>query len=313
MRTAINTDAEKCYQKFQNSQGKELLAIDHFAEESFSKSISASLGDAVAVSGEESLPRTGVDYSGSNLIHILCDMIDGTDLLVRGLSNWCSAFIAFEPSTRQILASHVYVVDRGVDVLYSAFVDKEGSHLSEYRTYVFPLNDEEFVKFEREEFEFVTDDQVYARSFFEPSARRKLAEAGIFSYGQKLKNFRALSDFLLHDRVAEKIVKAKDLRIYNLAGNPALCRMVEGKVDLVFDLAGQAAHDVLPGAFIALKAGAVMYLLDDFPGEPARRLQSNDLIEFAMRPCSQDTRLKYFVASNETLANEFLQLLTDVH
>lgn len=309
MRTAMSTDPERCFQKFQNAQGKDLLAVDHFAEESFSKAITSSLGDFVVVSGEESLPKTGVDYSASDQLHILCDMIDGTDLLVRGMSNWCSAFIAFEPSTRKILASHVYVVDRGVDVLYSAFDDEEGAHLSEYRTYVFPLNDEEYIKFERDEIEFVTDEQVYARSFFEPTAQRNLAEAGIFSYGQKLKNFRPLSDFLLNDVVAATIEQAKDLRIYNLAGNPALCRMVEGKVDLVFDLAGQAAHDVLPGAFIALKAGAVMFLLNDFPSHPPRRIYSDDLVEFAVRPCSQDTRLKYVVASNESLATEFLELV----
>ena len=86
--------------------------------------------------------------------------------------------------------------------------------------------------------------------------------------------------------------------------------MVEGKADLVFDLAGQAAHDVLPGAFIALKAGAVMYVLEGQMPCRARRLLPNDLIEFAIRPCSEDTRLKYVVASNESLAHEFMKLLS---
>lgn len=311
MRVLLAKDEAYWFQKFENEQGKKLLAIDHVAEQEFSKAISDRLSDAIIVAGEESLPKTGIDYSNSKSLHILCDMIDGTDLLVRGMSNWCSAFIAFEPASRQMLAAHVYVVDRGVDLLYSAFADKEGAHLSAYRTYVFPLNDQEFVKFEREdlELEFVADDQLYSRSFYEPSSARRLEEAGIFSYGQKLKNFRPLSDFLLHESVAKRIQECEDLRIYNLAGNPALCRMVEGKADLVFDLAGQAAHDVLPGAFIALKSGASMYVFEgEMPCE-ARHIQSNDLIEFALRPCSQDTRLKYVVASSEKLALDFISLL----
>lgn len=58
------------------------------------------------VFGEESIDET-IDLTGNVNIHMLVDMIDGTDLLERGFSNWCSAAVVFDPRGVTILASYV--------------------------------------------------------------------------------------------------------------------------------------------------------------------------------------------------------------
>src|SRR5580704_8235622 len=60
---------------------------------------------------------------------------------------------------------------------------------------------------------------------------------------------------------------------YTFGGNPMIVKLadrpkdmndkvVTGDIDAVFDFVGQQVHDVVPGAYIALKAGAHMSYLD---------------------------------------------------
>jgi hypothetical protein len=60
--------------------------------------------------GDEALTED-LDFTGRDNLVILLDMIDGTDLFERQLSNWCSAVIIFHPGEeepeRRIIASFV--------------------------------------------------------------------------------------------------------------------------------------------------------------------------------------------------------------
>ena len=44
----------------------------------------------------------------------------------------------------------------------------------------------------------------------------------------------------------------------NLGGNPMMVKVADGNLHAVFELLGQKPHDVVPGAFIARAAGAVV-------------------------------------------------------
>jgi fructose-1,6-bisphosphatase/inositol monophosphatase family enzyme len=56
------------------------------------------------------------------------------------------------------------------------------------------------------------------------------------------------------------------MRIYNLGGNPMMLKVAERTIDAVFEVVGQHPHDVVPGAYIARQAGAIV-----------KDLQGNDL------------------------------------
>ncbi|TDA25606.1 MAG: hypothetical protein DSO00_08510, partial [Archaeoglobi archaeon] len=66
--------------------------------------------------------------------------------------------------------------------------------------------------------------------------------------------------------VNEKQVKKTNeeigFRIYNLAGNPVMVKLVDHRIkdargiDAVIEIKGQKPHDMAPGAYIALKGGA---------------------------------------------------------
>lgn len=82
-----------------------------------------------------------------------------------------------------------------------------------------------------------------------------------------------------------------------------MLKLAESKLDAVFDVAGQYCHDVVPGAFIALKAGAV---LKDLNGQ---RITEEELgIRISSNP---GAKLKYVLACTESLCDELLQLLSE--
>jgi hypothetical protein len=94
-------------------KSKEALRLDIDAEDSFTRNLNKEYEEGVfqdiLVYGEESIDEN-TDFSGETRVIALVDMIDGTDLLERNLSNWCSAAIFFCPSAeegKQILASCV--------------------------------------------------------------------------------------------------------------------------------------------------------------------------------------------------------------
>jgi hypothetical protein len=91
------------------------------------------------------------------------------------------------------------------------------------------------------------------------------------------------------NRGAEEV--GSSFRVYDLAGNPMVSRMLTGSVDIAFDLAGQAPHDVVPGAFIAIQGGALFCTPE---GEPISELQISNAI---MQPGKSS--LKYVLASSD--------------
>ena len=283
-----------------NEYGKAYLAIDKSAEAAFAVEIKVECGAFVDVIGEESLHHSGLDLSGSSKIHVLCDVIDGTDLFVKGLANWCSAFVAFEPSRKRIISSHVYVVGGDVDTLYSAAEHSESVVASVFRTVVERSEPDRYHSKQEldDRYEIVT-----------PMRKRGLENASIFSYGQKLDRIEAISRFLLDPKVKESLLEYRDARFYNLGGNPILCKLLDGDADILFEIFGQAAHDFVPGAYIALRGGAFMFDLGNNPVRPTREILAEDLAEYLLRPCSGDTRVKYLVATSKELASDFLRLL----
>jgi fructose-1,6-bisphosphatase/inositol monophosphatase family enzyme len=110
-----------------------------------------------------------------------------------------------------------------------------------------------------------------------------------------------LSSLLRGKKTGEEV----GFRFYNLAGNPMMMRLVDGSVDIVFDIKGQAPHDVVPGAFIAVKAGAV---LAQPTGSP---LTLADLSTSLLQPGSPAAQLTYVLGANQNMVAEMTRLLAE--
>jgi len=260
--------------------GKPLLAIDLFAEMNAKAELYRALGTAgLLVLGEESLLDESIDLSRETRIVALIDMIDGTDLFERNLSNWCSAMVFHHPAEKRILAAFVGIPNDGV---YYAMAAQDGAFRCSFAG---PS----------------TQAQVIG-----PSRTTSIQDSSIAFYGQKVGGFLSLTrthfqDFLETVR-ADCYRQKQELhtRIYNLAGNPMAIRLISGptRIDALFDLNGQAPHDIVPGAYIAEKAGA------SFCGLNGESIDLNGLVE---RPAHRESRLRYILAATPELS---LQLQT---
>lgn len=101
-------------------------------------------------------------------------------------------------------------------------------------------------------------------------------------------------------RQAELRKEKVPFRLYNFAGNPMMCRMADGALDAVVELFGQKPHDVIPGASIALGAGAT---LGDLEGN------SIGLDDFFGLLTEPDRRIRYIMASTPELYGEILAMV----
>ena len=266
---------------------KKALRIDASAEDNLKgavKQFRNNIFRRIQFYGEESLKETSLDLSKLTRTCALMDAVDGTDLVERGLGNWCSDVIFFLPSEqpgRRIIASvvalpngNIYYANRDQD---GAFVIRNGNRKKPLRLTAI-------------------------------SKCRALKDASICFYGQKIKNLGVTlqTGLLKHFASLEERTGGKDVsaRIYNLAGVPMMMRLIDpvsnaGRgIDAVFDAVGQQPHDVVPGAYIALKAGAVLKSLVDGP------LELPELEAALMRPASQ--RLRYVLAGTEPLCDELI-------
>ena len=259
---------------------KVLLEIDNTAEAAFARSLKARW-QKLQVLGEESV----VAFSGwrEGDVCVLADMIDGTDFVEMRLDLWCSAVVLYDKAKPAILGT---IVGFPSGDLFYAQCDKAGAWIRS--------SDD-------------GDTEVFGRS-----AVTSLRDARVAFYGQKPKNLLALLEtgFFDHLRDLEAGQSGK-FRIYNFAGNPMMAKLVDrpkldsgadfiGDIDAVFDVSGQQLHDVVPGAYIALKAGAYMCDLDGTPitiDDLARRLQD------------PRERIKYVLAATEELAQELVTAL----
>lgn len=276
-----------------NGETKMLTSIDHRAEADFIDALTRRFGkENIFVVGEESLFE-GLDLSNRSEVCVLIDMIDGTDLLERGISNWCSAVVVFQPQLRIIEGAYVGFPDS--NYLYFATRTEEGA----YRV---PL----------------TEGDAIPEPLVNPKPIDRLQDASICLYSQKsgallrllslsskrrliawLENLRAQERMYREQRSADEV----GFRFYNLAGNPMLARVLEGYVDVVLEPSGQQPHDMVAGAFIATKGGAV---LGTETGAP---LSMDVIAEALLRPT--DTEVKYILAANPGLLREMADLLQE--
>ena len=263
---------------------KFVLKVDLFAEREGRDYLRDRFGDSIEIRGEES----SLEHVPRERVAALLDMLDGSDLLERGLGNWCSAVVFFDPARRRVIASMVGVPSRRI---YYARESQKGAcsvlpKMSAHRRRInAPLH--------------VTE------------GPKSLREATVAFYGQKVRNFLSvwpgasrfsewLNDLAGDARERQLTPEVPLFRIYNFGGNPMMLKLAEGHIDAVFDVEGQLCHDVVPGAYIALKAGAVLKDLDN------RDITEDYLAEKLENPSA---KLRYVLARNRPLAEELVGLL----
>ncbi|MCL4457325.1 MAG: hypothetical protein M1406_08015 [Nitrospirae bacterium] len=218
-------------------------------------------GTQIFVLGEESLRDETINLTQENRIVALLDMVDGTDLLSRDLHNWCSAILFFNPSEKKIISS---LVGDPFGQIYYATYSKEGA-------YKIPFNKGKEIQIKSVPVE-------------------KIEEAYVCFYGQKKKNLLSIT--------SKTNFLSRIYRIYNLGGNPMMVKVAEGVMNAVFELCGQKPHDVIPGAFIAKKAGAFFEGIDE-------KIILEDTL---LTPSASE--LKYILACSESLWYQLKQSFT---
>jgi fructose-1,6-bisphosphatase/inositol monophosphatase family enzyme len=270
-------------------RAKPALRVDVNAEDTFKRELHKYQNGKfkhIKVYGEESLRNKSLDLSSKKELAALVDAVDGTDLVERGLSNWCSAAVIFNPRNpegKRLVAAFVGLPS--TDVYYATSESPEASVRRGSAN--FPLAGLSKVK--------------------------SIKQASICFYGQKAGNFLSVAQGAfsgnlkrLNDQVKDEGHKL-DLRIYNLAGIPMMMKLSDHNVshargvDAVIELEGQKPHDFVPGAFIAKKAGAVIRHLD------GSDISFEEMEVLLMRPAS--TEIKYVVASTRKLSDELLNLI----
>jgi fructose-1,6-bisphosphatase/inositol monophosphatase family enzyme len=271
----VNTKPELNLKKITTESGKPALVIDVEAEDVFRDYVISRMPN-LQIFGEERPDKT-LDLSKETRLCVLVDMVDGTDLLERGLYNWCSSAVFFDPKLplgERIIAAFIGVPPEDV---YFATKDKEGA--------------------------FVGSDRI--KEVAGGSRVMSLSDASICFYGQKSSRLVNKS----YRRLFEYIADFKDLRIYTLAGMPMVVKLIDKKVnsakgiDAVFDFVGQNPHDVVPGAYIAMKAGAVVKNLNS-----GNEMTKEDLEKILMMPFNEKSKMKYIIASTLELAEEIESL-----
>lgn len=290
-----------------NGGKKPLVSVDFTAELSFKAEVNKHC-EGVIVYGEESI-TSSLNFTGNDRIHILVDMIDGTDLLERGFSNWCSAIVVFHPSSLSILATYVFArsEDGGLTMYYYTRLEQDNAAKKLY----VPIDQMGRVisKAKWKELENILRIPDVAKG-------RTLNNASVCMYGQKSsalksllsldKNFKEWVSKQAEDNNRRKTETEEELRFrfYNLAGNPMMVRLAEGIVDAVFDINGQLPHDVVPGAFMALNAGAVMKDINK------KHIDEKALATALLRPADKSKSIRYVLATNETIADNLIDLVS---
>ena len=277
IREDVQGDAKAAFERITiNGLGKQAVVIDITAERSLGRHLRRRLArfDPLVL-GEESLRDPGLDLTGLDRLVILVDAIDGTDLLERGFGTWCSAVTMFHPASRRILAAMVALP---CGTVYAA---NERS---------------ETVKYEPKSAKPILVSG--------PDTCTGLQDASIAFYGQKPDRLAMLSEagfFRALDQVRDQNSGGR-LRIYTFGGNPAMVRMIDGasRMHVVFDACGQAPHDMVPGAFLAVRAGSAML---DLKGN------AFDWMTPLLRPAHRSSRCKYVLGATQELALSFGRML----
>jgi fructose-1,6-bisphosphatase/inositol monophosphatase family enzyme len=251
--------------------------FDRIAEECFTEFIKPKFVEPLTVMGEEDESLPTADFRNHTCTVFLIDAIDGSDLIMADIGNWCSAAVCFSPPLHQILLA---VIAHSNGQKYWAKVNTPGACMERR---IIPSKSKQKVEWE----------QIPLRI---KERVRNLSVAKVCYYGQKG------ATILVPDE--HFCTALGDLgRIYNLAGNPMMVRLAEGKIDAVFDLRGQYAHDVVPGAYIALKAGASMCTPENEP------IDEVYLFNKLLQPSQ---KIRYILAGTSELRDELCARLANV-
>ncbi len=307
--------------RFGNKVKKE-LAIDSSAQAIFAVDLQKHFPHII-VRGEEDFDDESLDLRDlewKDKKFAIVDMVDGSDLLERGLSNWCSAVIFFEPqavSGERILAAFVgmpngetYYSTNSSENVFVEIKEKENRH-------------------------HIKEPLPHLSKIHKQYLQTELKNASVAFYGQKVSSLFSIMNRNSTDRIETLLdyvykaeieqnakIKAKinanktlrleetpiDFRIYTLNGIPIVVKLIDyrvkeiRKIDAVFNIKGQRPHDVVPGVYLAMKAGAIVRNL-----EKKRDMTNEDLEDALMQPAK--SKLIYIIASNRKLAMKIEELL----
>jgi fructose-1,6-bisphosphatase/inositol monophosphatase family enzyme len=279
--------------------GKPMLTADKDAERLFKRYLrrhERGHFKEIEFYGEETLgEKKTINLSNADGTYVLVDALDGSDLYERNIGNWCSAATFFTPTNdpgERIRAAIIGLPDGA-----TYFATDKAKRVSVHRS---PKAHEESVR--------------------GLSQLTNIEKASICFYGQKIANLVITGKFPMWRRMFEReqprrwpsdrrrLKKSKGLhfRIYNLAGMPMIVKMIDkvaevgAGIDAVVDFTGQKAHDIVPGAFLAKKAGAHVM---DLKGKPISIVQLEELL---LKPNSKT--LRYIIASSKRLGHKIVEL-----
>jgi fructose-1,6-bisphosphatase/inositol monophosphatase family enzyme len=257
--------------------------IDEFAEGWFAQELNQTFRGKIKPIGEESLEKYPELRNLSNFQQVVAimDIVDGSDLLLRGLSNWCSAVVFFDPPKKKILVAAV--ADHDGNIFFASELGDHSLFQRRNSDSPVPLH----ISTRPEKLYNATINFIRHKPSG-PLETLSMSEAALCFYGQKPPNFLSVYTGQFRETM-EHLAKslksgkrpAPALRIYNLGGIPMMLKVANGTMDAVFDLTGPKPHDVVPGAYIALKAGA---FLGDTQGNP---ITETNLAESLLRPAEK--------------------------
>ena len=249
--------------RFDPDQNKNALVVDYDAEHTFREKFRQyrdSMFRGVKIRGEESLKKE-TDFKDEEGLVALVDMVDGTDLLERNLSNWCSAAVFFDPRKAKkdesiiraacvgLPSGKIYYTQANInEVRYDQVLRHDRGHRSGSANGVSSIR-----KLENASICF------YGQK---PNSLLRVAETELFSYLAKKQDERDAKK--KESETAESVLayKEKEIRVYTLSGIPMMMKLIDHQVrdaaniDVIFQLGGQYPHDAVPGLYIARKGGA---------------------------------------------------------
>jgi fructose-1,6-bisphosphatase/inositol monophosphatase family enzyme len=252
----------------------------------------------IIIEGEEASPPVTENAGTDGNFAVSIDAIDGTDLLSRGFYNWATALFFYIPDSH-VFASIIGVPSSRIGKNFMGVMKEMPSGT------VYYASNEGAYKLEF----FHGEPKTTKLSIPRRNRATRLKDASLCFYGQKASNFLSLSEkpkFIEQLRKLE--MKSKDqkmnFRLYNLAGNPMMVKLPDGSVDAVLEIKGQKLYDVVPGAYIAYKAGAYW---GDLQGNRIddKYLTDNGYLSDAGR----NKRLSYILASSKALYDEILDMV----
>lgn len=318
------TAFERVSQTAADGSFKGMLAVDKLAEVFCRSYLNRHIGTAnISVLGEEclwpesfkhlDLSKQHIEWIGpkgrekasiregpEKRVTAILDMIDGSDLIDRGLGNWCSAMVVFLPGPPPLGPRILFsLVQNADDAIYGA--DEYGS----FMILPFGRNRREMPRRLRkpEAVRLGGGESLRVRAGRKEIVREKDEQIAICFYAQKSAHLTTVPAGLIHWLEVCRPKLRNRVRLYNLAGNPMLVRLSNGeKLHAVFEHRGQYAHDAAPGLYIALKSHCHVRNL-----KTGRELAIRDLATGLLTPSR--AQFRYVVASTKELAGLLSRML----